>query len=204
MGNYSQDKRYVIIMKGRNFDDDLKDSHKWDAQWEGVLKLLYPGYKVKWLNDLNSQLELGTDGHITDDRGKKYSFDVKGPSKTTFDTYILEVNHNIYHKEGKDIECEQKAGWFYRSPANIIIEGRHDGKQITRAIAFNLQLLAHPKNKELINSLPTRTTKPENTTIFTNGRIQRTIIKIITREQLRKHANGGLYRYWDVNEPWQV
>jgi len=77
------------------------------------------------------------------------------------------------------------------------------GKKITRAIAFNLLALQKPSCKKLIASLPERTTKAENTTAFRNHTYQRTIIRIITREQLRKYGNDGLYRYWDVNEPWQ-
>lgn len=180
---------YESNNKPRDYDEDLRNSNDPDLRkdWERIFKLKFgEDCKIKWKDDKNIQLGLGTDTTITTKKGRRYSIELKTRKYSCYNdpNWIMEIVHHLYNNEEKETHLGTKEGWIYYTTAEFIFHGtlNEDGTKVTEVIFYSLIPFKTEKYKGEFEQyknlwLPT---------LFSNGNFQLTLNKLIPKEIIKR------------------
>jgi hypothetical protein len=183
-------------MNARNFNEDLKtyDNNQLRKSWETIFQKEFgQDIEIKWKDDLDAQIDFGTDVLIKTKKGRKYSIDIKGrnPKYNGLQQWTIEIVHQYYQDSSRGKHLGKKEGWLYCSTADFIFYGTANEQFTgwTEYVGFSLKPFKDDEFKSNLNGLYYTWTPTQ----FTN-KFQLTLCKIVSYDFLKKHADK--FWYW--------
>lgn len=179
----------------RDFDNDLKFSNniKLREEWKRIIPLgLDSDCEIIFHDSKKVQLGFNLDIVVVTSKGRRFSVELKTRREKYFKkSYIFEIVHHRYSDINMTREylVISKPGWLYTSTAEYIAFATVDQNKIIELCIFSLLPFKTKEFKSEISPLPIG----YSYTSFPN-RYQRTLLKIVEREFLQKHAN--YFNYW--------